>query len=50
MTVRMILDKTSSGGRTFKVESVAVVPFTDASRMTVIDKLALGCSLLILKS
>jgi hypothetical protein len=36
-----ILDKTNSGGRMFKVDGVAVVPYTDTSPMTVVDKLIL---------
>jgi hypothetical protein len=36
-----ILDKTNSGGRLFKVDGVAVVPYTDANPLTTIDKLAL---------
>ncbi|KAF6258083.1 hypothetical protein COO60DRAFT_1520697 [Scenedesmus sp. NREL 46B-D3] len=36
-----ILHKTTSGGRLFKVDGVAVVPYTDARPMTSIDRMAL---------
>ncbi|WIA23834.1 hypothetical protein OEZ85_013495 [Tetradesmus obliquus] len=36
-----ILDKSNSGGHMFKVDGVAVVPYTDSNPLTPIDKLAL---------